>query len=58
MKSERQKAGIMSRAISALTYNWGLKLLALALALIVYYSLKTEEQHTVTRNDRLFQRNN
>ena len=28
--------------MSVLTYNWGLKLLALLLAILVYYSLKTE----------------
>lgn len=42
MKAEVQKPGIFSRAASVLTYNWGLKLLALLLAILVYYSLKTE----------------
>ena len=42
MKAEVQKPGIFSRALSVLTYNWGLKLLALLLAILVYYSLKTE----------------
>jgi len=42
MKVERQKAGIFSRVASLLTHNWGLKLLALVLAIIVYHSLKTE----------------
>ena len=42
MKSEVQKPGIFSRAASVLTFNWGLKLLALLLAILVYYSLKTE----------------
>ena len=42
MKAEVQKPGIVSRALSVLTYNWGLKLLALLLAILVYYSLKTE----------------
>ena len=41
MKAEVQKPGIFSRALSVLTYNWGLKLLALLLAILVYYSLKT-----------------
>ena len=35
MKAEVQKQGIFS-------YNWGLKLLALLLAILVYYSIKTE----------------
>ena len=42
MKAEVQKQGIFSKAISVLTYNWGLKLLALILAILVYYSLKIE----------------
>lgn len=42
MKAEVQKPGFFSRALSVLTYNWGLKLLALLLAILVYYSLKTE----------------
>ena len=42
MKAEVQKPSIFSRALSLLTYNWGLKLLALLLAILVYYSLKTE----------------
>ncbi len=42
MKAEVQKPGVFSRALSVLTYNWGLKLLALLLAILVYYSLKTD----------------
>ena len=42
MKAEVQKPSIFSRALSVLTYNWGLKLLALLRAILVYYSLKTE----------------
>ena len=42
MKAEVQKPSIFSRALSVLTYNWGLKLLALLLAILVYYSLKTD----------------
>ena len=42
MKAEVQKQGIFSKAISVLTYNGGLKLLALLLAILVYYSIKTE----------------
>ena len=35
MKAEVQKPSIFSRALSVLTYNWGLKLLALLLAILV-----------------------
>lgn len=52
MKEERQKAGIFSRAASLLTHNWGLKLLALALAIIVYHTLKTGSSKDLYPNDR------
>ena len=56
MKAERQKAGIVSRAASVLTHNWGLKLLALVLAIIVYHSRKTGSLKDKDPNDRhLFQ---
>ena len=55
MKAEVQKPSIFSRALSVLTYNWGLKLLALLLAILVYYSLKTERAQvpivTTTRDN-------
>ena len=35
--------------------NWGLKLLALILAIVIYHSLKNESAQTqTTRNDRSF----
>ena len=52
MKAEVQKPGIFSRAASVLTYNWGLKLLALLLAIIVYHSLKPEGTKIRNQNDR------
>ena len=42
MNAERQKAGFFSRAASLLTHNWGLKLLSLVLAIVIYYAIKTE----------------
>ena len=52
MKAEVQKPGIFSRALSVLTYNWGLKLLALVLAIIVYHTLKTGSSKDTDPNDR------
>lgn len=37
----------MSSVIRMLTRNWGLKLLSLALAIIIYYALKPDEKSTV-----------
>ena len=35
-----------------LTENWGLKILALVLAIVVYHALKTETNRTQTTDDR------
>ena len=57
MKAEKTKIGLFHRLRAFLTHNWGLRLLSLALAIIVYYSLKSGisgDNHT--NNDRkLFQ---
>ena len=34
--------------------NWGLKLLALILAIVIYHSLKNESSQTKAGNDRSF----
>ena len=34
--------------------NWGLKLLALILAIVIYHSLKNESAQTSNGNDRSF----
>lgn len=52
MNAERQKEGFFSRAASLLTHNWGLKLLALVLAIIVYHTLKTGSSKDTDQNDR------
>lgn len=38
-----------------LTGNLGLKILALVLAIVVYYSLKTDSRSTTVHNDRFIQ---
>ena len=52
MNAERQKAGFFSRALSLLTHNWGLKILALVLAIIAYHALKTGSSKDIDPNDR------
>ena len=54
MKAEPQRTGIFRRTLSKLTRNWGLKLLALVLAVIVYYSLKPDF-YPDTNDRQLFQ---
>ena len=51
MKAEPQRAGIFRRALSKLTHNWGLKLLALVMAIIVYYSPK-RKYFTISQRGR------
>jgi len=35
-----------------ITENWGLKILALVLAIVIYHALKTETTRTQTPDDR------
>jgi O-antigen/teichoic acid export membrane protein len=48
--------GFLRGALKLLTENWGLKLLALLIAIILYHSLSTEDGYYHSDNDRqLFQ---
>jgi len=38
--------------LSILTENWGLKILALLLAIVIYHALKTETNRTQATDDR------
>ena len=51
MKAEKKQVGILSRAMEALTRNWGLKILSLVLAIIVYHSLKPKGADNRDSND-------
>ena len=52
MKAEKEKTGFFKRLFAAFVSNWGLKLLALALAIIVYHSLKKENTFSQDTHDR------
>lgn len=52
MKPERQKRGAFRGALGLVTANWGLKLLALALALLIYHTLKPENGANHDINER------
>lgn len=57
MKAERKTGrtgfiGGVTRLWTALTRNWGLKLLALILAIIVYHSLRTRTEFPQGADDR------
>jgi len=40
MKKPKKKKNFFVRTISLITDNWGLKLLSLVLAVLIYYSMK------------------
>ena len=47
----------MKNPIELITKNWGLKILALILAIVIYHSLKPAEQDATSTHDRTtFQR--
>ncbi len=52
MKPEKPKAGLVRRFASAFTENWWLKLLALALALTIYHTLKPSSGQVRDINER------
>ena len=50
MKND-SKTGFLRKALLLLTNNWGLKLLSLLLALIIYHSLKPSNGYPHTESD-------
>ncbi len=44
--------GLFARIAELFTKNWGLKILALVLALVIYHSLKPTEQGSSSNHDR------
>lgn len=44
----------MRKLLRLFTDNWGLKLLALALAIVIYHSLKSTDTRQIDTNDRKF----
>ena len=54
MKVESERKGPFRFLLRTLTNNWWLKLLALALAVIIYHSLKSEKDNSHPSHDRTF----
>ena len=50
MKAETEKTGFFKRLFAAVFSNWGLKLLALALAIVVYHTLKNKKENTSSQD--------
>ncbi len=59
MKAEKRSVGVFRRLLSLLTHNWGLKILSLVLALIVYHTMKPGTDFSHESNERyIFQDKN
>ena len=54
MRRARERFGVLRRASALVTRNWGLKLLALVLALVIYHTLKTGNETSDPSHDRHF----
>lgn len=52
MKLEPEKTSIFRNLIGLLIDNWGLKLISLALAIVIYHSMKSEHHANHFNNDR------
>lgn len=52
MKAEKRSNGLFKQALSLLTHNWGLKILSLVLAVIIYHSLKPGTDFSHESNER------
>ena len=48
MTAREPRPGVFRRLAAALTRNWGLKLLSLVIAIVIYYSLKTGDGAAVS----------
>lgn len=52
MKLEPEKTSVFRSLIGLLIDNWGLKLISLALAIVIYHSIKSENHANHFSNDR------
>ncbi len=50
--TKAQKSGILQTIINLFVRNWGLKLLALALAILIYHTLKPTDESNRERPNR------
>lgn len=53
MKYEKTKWGAVGAVLGAVTENWGLKLLALVLAIAIYYAIKPEAETAEAPSERI-----
>ncbi len=49
-----EKTNLLRAFIGLFTRNWGLKLIALLLAILIYHALKPTSQHPSQHHDRQF----
>ncbi len=53
MKPEKPRRGFWRIALGFVTDNWGLKVLALILAIVIYYALKPEADPSTVPSERI-----
>lgn len=53
MKPEKDRKGFWRGAIGFITDNWGLKILAFILAVVIYYATKPPEDPSTVPSERI-----
>ena len=53
MKPEKDQKGFWRGAIGFITDNWGLKVLAFILAIVIYYATKPDEDPSTVPSERI-----
>lgn len=53
MKPEKGQKGFWKGAIGFITDNWGLKVLAFILAIVIYYATKPDEDPSTVPSERI-----
>ncbi len=53
MKAEKERKGFWRFALGFVTDNWGLKLLAFILAVMIYYAMKPADDPATVPSERI-----
>ncbi len=53
MKHEKDRKGFWKGVLGLVIDNWGLKVLALILAIVIYYAIKPEADPSVVPSERI-----
>lgn len=53
MKLEKERKGFWWSALGLVTNNWGLKILAFILAVVIYYATKPDDDPSTVPSERI-----